>query len=386
MTSAYPINAPVEFVNTAAGDALLFNANSTGSENAIVDFVTDAPGDLLVRAQGNENALDRIAIGTAGQVLTATGVAVAGEYTITTVADVADSLNGTYFTLNSPSNAYYFWLDTGTGVDPGTVQPVPNDLLVNGALKTGNQVTIATNDTAAAVATALDAVIDGLADFSTVLAAPLITVTNAAAGSATDPADGTAAATGFTIGTTTPGSSTAPAWATPSPGSEENTFQATGNTPVASSIATGAAWVPVDSSVITWDDSTLPNHDAGALFDPATGVFTVPDTGIYTLSASVSLEGNNRGTGAIGGRRAVRQMRVMNTTTAVAMSFAEAQAQAFGDNPTHLETVTTSCSLTAADTIRVEVRHDADTDLALVDEDSTGSGTSSIIFTASRIA
>ena len=40
MSSAYPISAPVEFTNTAAGDSLIFNADgpSTAAENQIVSF------------------------------------------------------------------------------------------------------------------------------------------------------------------------------------------------------------------------------------------------------------------------------------------------------------------------------------------------------------
>ena len=387
MSSAYPISSPVDFTNTTAGDALNFFADATASENIIVNFVTNAPGDLLFRSAGNENTIDRLAVGTVGDVLTVTGSSTAGVYTITTVADVADSLNSTYFTMSSPTTAHYFWFNTGTGVDPGTVYPIPNDLLIDGAVKTGHVVAITTNDTANAVATALDGVISGLADFGTVLAAPLITVTNAAAGSATDPADGTAAPTGFTIGTTVSGASPMPTWAAPSPGTATQAFMATGNTPVASAIASGATWVAVDSSVIAWSTAAAPNHDAGATFSAAAGTFTCPATGIYTLSCSVSFQGDNTGVpGTITGRRAVRQARIRNTTTAATILFDNAQTQATSLNPTQLDLISAGALLTTGDVVRVEVRHDASSALALDDEESTGTGTASIVFSAARIA
>lgn len=387
MSSAYSISSPVDFTNTTAGDTLNFFADATAGQNSVVGFVTNATGDLIVRTAGNENSLDRIAVGTAGQVLTVTGTTTAGVYTVTTVADVADSLNSTYFTLNSPTTAHYFWFNTGAGVDPGTVFPIPNDLLINGVLKTGNQVVIATNDTAAAVATALSPVINALADFGTVLAAPLVTITNAAAGAATAPADGTGAATGFAIGTTTAGASPVPSWSAPAPGAATESFMATGNTPVALAIASGAAWVPVDNTVIAWSTAANPNHDAGTNFAAATGAFIVPATGIYTLSASVSFSGNNTGVpGTITGRRAVRQARVRNTTAANTILFDNCQAEASALNPTQVDLISAGARLTVGDVVRVEVRHDASSALALSDEADTGTATASIVFSAARIA
>lgn len=387
MSSAYSISAPVDFTNTTAGSVLNFFADATASENVISNFIGTAPGDLLVRAAGNANVLDRIAPGAVDDVLTMLGTTTAGVYTITTVADVADSLSGTYFTLNSPDDAFYFWFDTGASVDPGTVQPIPSDLLIDGVLKSGQVVSITTNDTDVAVATALDAVIDALGDFNTVLAAPLITVTNAVAGSATDPVDGVADPTGFTIGTTTSGSSPMPAWSPAAPGSPDQSFMATGNTPVATAIASGATWVDVDDNVITWDTSAVPNHDDGSNFTTATGAFTVPATGIYTISCALSFEGNNTGVPAtIAGRRAVRQARVRNTSDNSTVAFGEAQAQASELNPTQVNIGSAGALLTVGDVVVVQARHDASVALALNAIESTGSGAPAIVFSAARIA
>ena len=127
VSPSYPISAPVEFTVTSGGDGLLCNAEgfSTGdtpTENIIVDFVATNPSDLLFRqSAGTANTLERLAVGAVGDVLTVEGsAAVAQGQTVTTVADVADSLDGTYFLLNTPSTGYYVWFSTGAGApDPG---------------------------------------------------------------------------------------------------------------------------------------------------------------------------------------------------------------------------------------------------------------------------
>jgi hypothetical protein len=62
---------------------------------------------------------------------------------ITTVADVADSLNSTYFLIDSTKTSYYFYFETTTAVDPAI------------AGRTGIKVSIATGATATQVADAL---------------------------------------------------------------------------------------------------------------------------------------------------------------------------------------------------------------------------------------
>lgn len=114
---------------------------------------------------------------------------------ITTVADVAGSLNNTYFYLNSASDErqYYVWFNvSGGGTDP----------LISGRL--GIEVTINTNDSANAVAIALEAAIGAITtDFTTSILANVVTVTNADNGNTTDATD--AGLTGFTITVTTQG-------------------------------------------------------------------------------------------------------------------------------------------------------------------------------------
>lgn len=115
--------------------------------------------------------------------------------TVTSVADVAGSLNSKWFKLNSAYDRrlYYVWYDVNSaGVDPA----------VSG--RTGVKVSVATNATAAQVATATAAAIDALADFVASASASAVTVTNATGGPATDASDGTAPTT-FTFSVSTQG-------------------------------------------------------------------------------------------------------------------------------------------------------------------------------------
>lgn len=115
--------------------------------------------------------------------------------TVGTVADVAGSLAGTYFTLNSGrnKNKYYVWYSVSSvGVDPAP------------AGRTAIPVAISTGATAGAVAAATQAAIAMVSDFTATVLSSTVTVTNAAGG-VTDPAADGAATTGFTIATPTLG-------------------------------------------------------------------------------------------------------------------------------------------------------------------------------------
>jgi hypothetical protein len=108
---------------------------------------------------------------------------------IDTVDDVADSLDGTYFLINSArnENKYYVWFNTGAGAgDPAISNRV------------GIQVDITTGDADTAVATALKLVLDAHADFSAAVSTNEVTVTWAKNGNVDDALDGD---TGFTFNT-----------------------------------------------------------------------------------------------------------------------------------------------------------------------------------------
>lgn len=96
-----------------------------------------------------------------------------GTQTVTTVADVAKSLASAYFLISdaSATHKYAIWLKvSGTGVAP-TVAGYTNE-----------EVDIATNDSAATIATAIAAVINPLAGFDAAAVGAVITVTNTSAG------------------------------------------------------------------------------------------------------------------------------------------------------------------------------------------------------------
>ena len=108
--------------------------------------------------------------------------------TVTCVADVADSLDGTYFTLASAGNAsntHYIWLNTaGAAVDPA-----PAGL-------TGIEVSITTGDSASVVAAAIVTALASDANFNAVSSGAVVTIENADIGTALAVAD---VDTGFTI-------------------------------------------------------------------------------------------------------------------------------------------------------------------------------------------
>lgn len=107
---------------------------------------------------------------------------------ITCIADVSSSLNSQYFVMYEPDNTkHYFWFDVGnTGVDPA----------LSGA--TGHEIDITSGASASAVASASQAVIDGLADFICTVDGAVLTVTQAVNGLAKAAHDG-AATTGFSF-------------------------------------------------------------------------------------------------------------------------------------------------------------------------------------------
>lgn len=112
---------------------------------------------------------------------------------ITTVADVAGSLNNKYFYLSAGDEGtnYYVWFNVnGAGVDP----EIP--------LKSGIAVAVATGASAATVATALQVALDAELDFIATVLSNVVTVTMANAGYTIDP---TAQTSGFTVSVTTQG-------------------------------------------------------------------------------------------------------------------------------------------------------------------------------------
>lgn len=106
---------------------------------------------------------------------------------VTTVADVADSLNGTYWLFSSLDNDYYVWYNTGAGVDPAI------------ANRTGIEISISTGATADQVAIAtFNQIVVKIGEFITTRALNVLTIENLSSGYCAAPSAGTS---GFAIST-----------------------------------------------------------------------------------------------------------------------------------------------------------------------------------------
>lgn len=117
---------------------------------------------------------------------------------VATVADVAGSLNSTYFTFNDAGNAhgYYVWYNINSaGVDPAV------------AGRTGIQVTGATGASANTLATNTRSAINAVSGISVVASGATnnVVITNSSPGTTTAAANGTASP-GFTYSILTTGS------------------------------------------------------------------------------------------------------------------------------------------------------------------------------------
>ena len=157
-----------------------------------------APGDtLLVRLRN----LDKFETGT-----------------VTTVADVSDSLNLKYLTLDGNSGTWTIWIDVD---DSGSVEPA------HGMTNSAEIISIVTDDTAASVALAiftdLSADTAFLEDFTVTYDAltddDFLTITDNFTGTRTNLAD--TGTTGFTVATTQEGAAGRSVYAKASAGSIE---------------------------------------------------------------------------------------------------------------------------------------------------------------------
>lgn len=116
-------------------------------------------------------------------------------YTVTTVADVANSLNNKYILFETITSLgvrtlRYAWFNVSAGgTDPAL------------AGRTGHAVAIATGDAASVVAAALQAVLTAVADLGATVLSDVVTVTSDNPGNLTQSAGNS----GFAVATTTPG-------------------------------------------------------------------------------------------------------------------------------------------------------------------------------------
>lgn len=157
--------------------------HSTAAAASLV--VSAAPGKLLHVSGYNAKASAQfIQIHDAASLPSDAVSAVAEISTCDLGTRTPAQLDGTYFTINSPTVAYYVWFNLdGAGVDPAV------------AGKTAIPVAITTGDTDDQMATAAAAAIDALAGFVSTATTTVITITNAVAAAATDINVGTSVTT-----------------------------------------------------------------------------------------------------------------------------------------------------------------------------------------------
>ena len=394
---SYHINTPTEFVNTTGGNGILFNSEAfvTGdspTQNIAIDFCTTMPTDVIFRnSQGTANTLQRLKIGSPGNVLTVVGTSTVAQIVDITTVQASSIPQSSYFLLNSPSTGYYVWYNKdGGGTDPG-LNP-PSDLFIpqgSAKLRTGVQIAVSSGDSSIVVASTTAGVLTALSEFTSTSGGAVITIVNVDKGVADAPSDGSVS-TGFGPFTvTTPGNSPTLGWVATDPGSVDDTFLAMAVASSALAVAPGSTWVTLDSTVVTWDKTGDPKHDAGNIFNTSTGVFTIPARGIYLISATVAFEGNNSGGGGGGipGRRAIRQARIYDQTTGVTLIFAEIQANGYNDNPPQVCIMSSNIQIDENDEVVLQVRHDASVSLAVsVNIDGTPTIGPSTFFTAHRTA
>lgn len=108
--------------------------------------------------------------------------------TVQCVADVSDSLDGTYFRIYDADGSVAVWIDVDNS---GTAEPS------HGCDRAIEITTIVTDDTADTVAAKIQAVLDADSEFSATVSTDTITVVDANPGTRTDASD--LGSTGFTI-------------------------------------------------------------------------------------------------------------------------------------------------------------------------------------------
>lgn len=134
----------------------------------------------LLSVVGFTSGVSSIVIGNEDIAREYTFVGATQVQRIDTVDDVANSLDGTYFLLNSVRNdrKYYVWFTTGAGAPDPAV-----------AGRTGVKIEITAGDSAGNVASALSTGIDALDDFSASVSTNQVTITWSRNGNVDDAAD-----------------------------------------------------------------------------------------------------------------------------------------------------------------------------------------------------
>lgn len=186
-------DAPPFSIDIARFKNVVFYANTRNRQNSLTSLL----GVQSMIDEFNSGTTPQITITNGTETITYSFVTGIREVTtITTVADVANSLNGTYFDIYSSNDEtkYRFYFKTSGGVD--TPPPITIETLV--------RIDIITNATAGDVASAVKDSINLFgSDFLAEGTGPsTVTITNVNFGVTTDASAGT---TGFTVATPTQG-------------------------------------------------------------------------------------------------------------------------------------------------------------------------------------
>jgi hypothetical protein len=135
-------------------------------------------------------------------------------------------------------------------------------------------------------------------------------------------------------------------------------------------ITADAAWKTLDENHAAWD-MTAPGVTGGA-FNPATGVFTATDAGVYEFACSVAFQGNNSagqvvltpGPGGLASRQLALQLDD-NVLPLAQIVYATRQAEPSNSNDTQVAIYNAKLSLASGDKVSIAVRHDATTPLEI---------------------
>lgn len=188
---------------TVSSSEVSVDISAGGTKSAGTLTMIDAPtaddtltlGSTVYTYKASATLPGEIALGGAAvpavTEMTVVGGSVAQIEVFTCVADVADSLDGTYISLSDEDGTVEVWIDTD---DSGTAAPGVLDRAIECT-------TVVTGDADTVVATAVAGAINGDSKFTAVAAGAIVTVTHATAGAVADGADVDAGFTTFSVST-----------------------------------------------------------------------------------------------------------------------------------------------------------------------------------------
>lgn len=195
---------------------------------------------------------------------------------------------------------------------------------------------------------------------------------------------------------------TKPMWGTGSTsGAAVFTAYVTTNTSTIPTSRSGGAnpgvWFPLAGITprVGWSTSS-PGADPDGVFSLTPGAtygsFVAPSNGIYSFSASIAFDsgvgvaaGAGLPAGSLPSGQAVRQVRLFNVTTAVALATVTQQAEPFNGNITQVPLTAKNVQLVAGDVVQLQVRHDRSGTGTVTIGDGTIAGPNQSSFSGKRV-